>query len=235
MKIVLDENLELHQELNSKLFDKDNFLKEDVREHLIDIAEVFIEDLKENNIPLKVRDYWLVGSNASYNYTDKSDIDVHIIADIDSVDVDKNLLTLLYNYAKSSFNKNHNIKVKGKEVEVYIEGDGSTSVSNGIYSLKKNEWIKFPKKIDVEIINIEDEPLYKDLYKEYLNIETKEDIESLINRLYEIRQEGLASEGEFGVRNLIFKEFRNREYLQDLKDRLIEIEDKELSLEGLHL
>ena len=115
MKIMLDENLELHQELNSKLFDKDNFLKEDVREHLIDIAEVFIEDLKENNIPLKVRDYWLVGSNASYNYTDKSDIDVHIIADIDSTDVDKNLLTLLYNYAKSSFNKNHNIKVKGKK------------------------------------------------------------------------------------------------------------------------
>lgn len=51
MKIMLDENLELHQELNSKLFDKDNFLREDVRDHLIDIAEVFIEDLKENNIP----------------------------------------------------------------------------------------------------------------------------------------------------------------------------------------
>lgn len=235
MKIMLDENLELHQELNSKLFDKDNFLREDVRDHLIDIAEVFIEDLKENNIPLKVRDYWLVGSNASYNYTDKSDIDIHIIADIDSIDVDKNLLTLLYNYAKSSFNKNHNIKVKGKEVEVYIVGDGATSVSNGIYSLKKNKWIKFPKKIDVEVVNIEDEPLYKSLYKDYLNIKTKEDIESLINRLYEIRQEGLASEGELGVRNLIFKEFRNREYLQDLKDRLIEIEDKELSLEGLHL
>ena len=48
MKIMLDENLELHQELNSKLFDKDNFLRKDVRDHLIDIAEVFIEDLKEN-------------------------------------------------------------------------------------------------------------------------------------------------------------------------------------------
>ena len=48
-----------------------------------------------------------------------------------------------------------------------------------------------------------------------------------------MRKESLAQEGEFGVGNLVFKEFRNQGILQELKDKIVELEDKELTLEHL--
>ena len=102
---ILDESIERHETLNSKLFDENNKLKEDVREALLNVKDEFLKDLSENKIPLRVIDIWLVGSNASFNYTDKSDIDLHIIANLDDVCEDTCLLQILYNYVKASFNK----------------------------------------------------------------------------------------------------------------------------------
>ena len=141
---ILDESIERHETLNSKLFDENNKLKEDVREALLNVKDEFLKDLSENKIPLRVIDIWLVGSNASFNYTDKSDIDLHIIANLDDVCEDTCLLQILYNYVKASFNKRHDISIKGLPVEVYIQDVNSNSVSNGIYSLQEDEWIKFP-------------------------------------------------------------------------------------------
>ena len=93
----LEEVFETHPTLNQKLFDE-NVLREDVRKQLIKIADMFVDSLKEDQIPIKVYDYWLVGSNAAYNYSDNSDIDVHIIVDINSLGLNPYLISLLYNY-----------------------------------------------------------------------------------------------------------------------------------------
>lgn len=68
MKFI-KENFEIHKSLNPKLFNlEDSTLKEDVGKRLIEIADVFVDNLKENKIPIKVIDYWMLGSNAAYNY-----------------------------------------------------------------------------------------------------------------------------------------------------------------------
>lgn len=237
MKIQkLIESFQIHTQLNQKLFTSDDSLRDDVSQALLRIAKEFINDLREWNIPLEVVDVWLVGSNAAYNYTDESDIDVHIIANFDDVSNEKNLLNLLYNYVKSDFNKNYDIKVKGMEVEVYIEDMSTTSITNGVYSILHNEWIKFPIKIEcpeeLKDIDVRETKLYKIFYNQYLNLKD-EDIEDFVNRLYIMRKSSLVNEGEFGIGNLVFKELRNQGILDELKQRKRAMRSKELTLENL--
>lgn len=203
MKFI-KENFEIHKTLNPKLFNiEDSTLKKDVRERLIEIADLFVENLKENKIPIKVIDYWLLGSNAAYNYGEFSDIDLHIIVNTDIVE-DSNILKLLYDYVKSNFNKNYDILVKGQEVEIYLEDMNITAVSNGIYSLKKDKWIKIPKKEDPTTYDIESTEEYKKWKLIYKNLKDTE-IEDFINNLYLLRKESLSKDGEYGLGNLIFK------------------------------
>lgn len=231
---ILDESIERHETLNSKLFDENNKLKEDVREALLNVKDEFLKDLSENKIPVRVIDIWLVGSNASFNYTDKSDIDLHIIANLDDVCEDTCLLQILYNYVKASFNKRHDISIKGLPVEVYIQDVNSNSVSNGIYSLQEDEWIKFPEQLPEYETDTTKLVGLQDLLRIYNTLDRTniEQIKSLIDYAYIIRQKGLV-EGEFSDGNLSFKEFRNLGYLDELKDLVAELRSKELSLESL--
>ena len=221
--------------LNQKLFQKDS-LKADVKEALLKIANTFIEDIQENGIPINVVDIWMVGSNASYNYTDNSDIDVHIIADMEDSDC-SGLLSLVYNYAKSDFNSKHDITVKGIPVEVYIEGVNSTSITNGIYSLLQDEWVKYPQEVEVDMsIDVTTTDEYKNLKSDIehaLSSDNKDEVQEIINSLYRLRQLSLATDGEFGVGNLMFKSFRNDGSLDKLKEHKRELVDKELTLDQL--
>lgn len=234
MGILLNEEFEFNSHLNPSLFDGDK-LKEDVRNALLKIADTFVDDLKSNDIPLNVVDYWLLGSNAAYNYNEKSDIDIHIIVNNEGIECDKNILNLLYNYAKSSFNNNHDIKVKGHEVELYIEGIDSTAASNGIYSLKFDLWVKKPYPPDLEFsFDPNSSEIYIELKNSLDSLETKEDLKDFIDGLYLIRKSSLAKDGELGEGNLIFKQLRNEGILDELKTRLNELEDQELTLENLN-
>ena len=232
IKKTLKESLAVHSKLNDRLFTVDHQMIPEVRERLVEIGTTFAQDLCEQGIPLEVADYWLVGSNAAYNYQPDSDIDLHIIAKPIKEQINSNLLRLLYDYAKSSIMKNYDIKIKGQPVEIYIEDGGSSAVSNGVYSLLKDCWIKIPEPQEDAVLYPESTEEYKDLLQEYYALED-EDIPEFIDRLYLIRKESLAKEGEFGLGNLMFKEFRNSGRLQDLKDRMYKAESERLTLESL--
>lgn len=60
-----------------------------------------------------------------------------------------------------------------------------------------------------------------------------EKIDKLIDDIYDERKTSIAKEGEYGVGNQTFKEFRNRGYLTKLKKLKQKEINKELSLEGL--
>lgn len=65
------------------------------------------------------------------------------------------------------------------------------------------------------------------------NEEFINNIDKFIEDLYNLRKESITKDGEFGIGNLIFKEFRNKGYLDKLKELKIELENKEMSLENL--
>jgi predicted nucleotidyltransferase len=134
----LEENIEKHEELNPILFE-DNKIKSEIREKCLEIVDVFLEDFKENNIELEVKDIIITGSNASYNYTKDSDIDIHIVADTSNLEDPNKLYPLIYDAYKSLFNKRLEIKFYDIPVEVYVETQETPLVSNGVYSIKNDE------------------------------------------------------------------------------------------------
>ena len=233
----IEESYQVLDELNPKLWQQDGTLRPEVHDKLIEIQDEFIKELNENNIPVAVLDAWLVGSNASYNYTDQSDLDLHIIVDSNASSCDAAVLQILYNYFKSNFNSKYDISIHGIDVELYIEDVNSNAVSNGIYSLKQDKWIKKPIKADIPEVQLDSELLQKwtDKYNNVVAGVSAQTAQSLVNELYLLRKQSLATEGEYGQGNLIFKEFRNNGYLDKLKEIAAGDKSKELSLESRKL
>lgn len=227
----------LHKTLNPLIWTKNNELKQNVKEAILKIVDKFKENLTNDGLDLKIDDIFILGSNANYNYTKESDLDVHIISD-QSFDCSENHLNLLYNCYKSMFNLKYDINIKGINVELYVEDkDNLSNVSNGVYSLNKG-WIKNPSKnLDWQLDTKQFDNVFKQWEKQYYQIlknPSIEKIESYINDLYKMRQDSIKNEGEFGLGNLVFKELRRLEYLRDLKELKDELIGKELSLESLN-
>ena len=102
--MILREEFQIHEELNPKLFNTTSqTLLPEVRQKIIDIVTEFENYIE---VPIEICDIQLVGSNCSYNYTENSDLDVHIIANFNMVDIDNEVMQSIYNVEKSSFNKN---------------------------------------------------------------------------------------------------------------------------------
>ena len=77
---ILDYNLgfEPHQQLNPKIW-QGNRLLPDVESALIKIAQDFKKFI---DVPFDVVDVRITGGQVSYFYTEKSDLDLHLIADM---------------------------------------------------------------------------------------------------------------------------------------------------------
>ena len=226
-------SIEIHDQLNQKLFDGEK-LKPEIREKILEIVDEFLDNLWVKIEPLDIQ---LLGSNASYNYTEFSDLDIHIITNFEFLDASQEILNALYNLEKTNFNKNHNITIKGIPVELYVEDVDSSAISNGIYSVKDDKWIKFPNKIvDVPQYDLSKQvERWKLVIENRLNDENKEELVDLVNRLYMIRKNSIAVDGEYGKGNQLFKEIRNLGLLDSIKDKIKEITSDELSLESLYL
>lgn len=219
----------MQKELNPKIW-KDKKLREDVRETIIDIVSEFMDNLI---IPVEILDVRVVGSNASYNYTEHSDLDVHIVSNLELVGSPMEIVQVLYNSERSNFNRTHNIKIKGIEVELYVEDVNSAVTSNGIYSVIDDVWIKEPQIIKERSVKIDKNELQDlvDSVQSVLDDGDSGDIKDCINMLYLMRKDSIATDGEYGVGNLLFKEIRNSGLLNALKDKYNEMISDELTLE----
>ena len=188
-------------------------------------------------LPLDIVDVHLVGSNASFNYNPQSDLDVHIVVNFDLLDVDKEILTAAYNLQKAQFNRDYDISIHGVNIEMYIEDINSMTASNGIYSLYNKKWIKKPVKKSYPTL---DQRFYDtldrlaDKMRKVVSSDDEVEITKNINMLYMMRKNGLATDGEFSIGNLLFKEIRNLGLLDQLKQRLKEVQSEKLTLEQMN-
>ncbi len=239
-KIKLIEAIEKHETLNRKLFTKDDILKEKVRDKMLEIVDEFVENLKEQNIKIKVEDVLFLGSNASYNYTKDSDIDLHILANVKAVEYPIDLGAALYSAYRSLFNKSLDIEIYGTDIEIFVETEDSERVSNGIYSVKKDKWVKKPVQEDIPEYDKEalDKLVSKweDRCKKVLEdakadkLKDEQKVLKLIEDIYvQLRKKGIAK-SEYAIENLAFKELRNKGYLDELKEYKNILISKRLSL-----
>lgn len=221
--------MKFHDELNQKLFNGEE-LKPEVKDKLNEIADAFIEFLE---VPTDaIKDVVLTGSMMSYNYTKYSDIDLHLLVDFEKVHEDCPLVGNYLISKKSEFNKNHDIFIYGIPVEVYAESIDNDNVHNGLYSLKQDKWIDFPKKIEPTDNDAAVEAKFNE-FKDLAEIcDDSEVAVALIAKIKKMRKAGLAEGGEFSTENLTFKKLRDEGIIGKLMEIKKQGIDKQLSLES---
>lgn len=225
--------MKFHDTLNKKIFDLEtNDLKPEVAAKLKEIANAFIEYLDINTNAIK--DVVLTGSMVSYNYTQYSDIDLHLKVNFDEVHEDCPIVPGYLWEAKAAFNKNHDIYIYGIPVEVYAESIDEDTVHNGLYSLWQGKWIDMPEKIEPTDNDAAVEAKFNEFKAMADNLDDSEAAEGIIDKLYNMRKSGLAEVGEFSTENLAFKKVRDAGILDKLKALKKENVDKQLSLESLN-
>ena len=230
--MYLQEVFEVHNELNPLLWDKNNKLHEDVKTKIVNIVNQFLASI---DLDIQAIDVVIVGSNASYNYTSTSDIDVHIITNYMDINADTEIVTLLFNQLRSKFNSTYDITIHGLDVELYVEDVNTSVTSNGIYSIIYDSWIKFPKKLtSIPKYDISQEfSEWQDRIDVAIRSENSSFIKQVIDMLYLIRKNSIAADGEYGKGNQLFKEIRSVGLLKKLKDAYSDAVSKELSLEKM--
>ena len=135
----LQEDIEKHDKLNPKLWEGTE-LKPEVKEKINFIVNEFIKNLQEDDINIQVDDIILVGSNCAYNYTEDSDLDIHIIANSDVLkNCDQNIVSKLYGAYRTIFNKKFDIDFYGIPVEIFVETNETPRISNGVYSVMQEK------------------------------------------------------------------------------------------------
>jgi predicted nucleotidyltransferase len=220
-------------ELSPQIFDGDK-MREDVRKRLLEIADDFIESF---GVEFFIHDIVLTGSLANFNWSNFSDVDLHILIDYKESEYRFELVKEFFDAKKSVWNEKHDIKIKGYNVEVYVQDLDEPHISSGVYSILHDKWLLKPEK---DIANVDDRKILEkgeeyakridDLMKikDIDNILPK--IESLRLKLKEFRQGGLESGGEYSYENLVYKLLRRNGYIEKLLKLKIYITDKKLSL-----
>ena len=139
--------------LNPEIWDnyddvENSKMKEDIRDGLLNIANEFIDSL---GFDIFVQDITMTGSLANFNWSEFSDIDLHIIYDFTESGSEEELYKDLFNLKRTVFNSQHDITVKGYEVETYVQDMNEPHMSTGVYSVLYDEWLIQPKSEKVSI------------------------------------------------------------------------------------
>lgn len=223
-------SLQYHNKLNPLIWQDENKLHPEIRKKLLENA---IEFIKYSNLgDIKIYDIILVGSLANYNYTNSSDLDVHIVIDYNDISDNVDLVSELLKFKKNTWNNNYDIKIKDYDVEMYYQDVNQKHISSGTYSILKNHWITKPI---YKIINIDTQSIKEKVVSIVNQIDSLEKLmhsskfldmyNKLKTKIKTMRQSGLDKKGEFSNENLTFKLLRNTGYLNKLnklKNRYIE-------------
>lgn len=229
---------QMQEKLNPKIWDGE-ILKPEIRKTLLKIADDYFEGLDIKDVDIE--DVTFTGSLANYNWSEYSDVDLHILVDYKDIPVDEDLIQDFLKSKSTSWNENHDVKIYGFDVELYVQDIAEEHVSTGVYSILKNKWIIKPekKRINVDNINVKlksnrimdnIDDLYDEMKKtkNYENIVTKAD--KIKDKIKKMRQAGLDRAGEFSVENMVFKVLRRNGMLERLSDIKTVAYDKLVSL-----
>lgn len=212
--------------LPEDLWTENQQLKPEILQAALNIAQEYFEDLKlDPNI--KIKDITLTGSLASYNWSDMSDFDLHILIDFNDL-TNRELLEDYLRQKSRVWNMTHKILLKGFEVEIYVQDTNERHYSAGVYSLMNNSWRQRParSKMNVDYQTVKEKSARimdeiddaYDMYAEKDFLQAKQSGDAIMSRLKRYRKAGLESGGIYSVENLVFKVLRRNDYLEKLNN-----------------
>lgn len=229
-------SFETKDTLSNQIFEesKGHFvMRDEIKKRLLEVSNDFIESL---GVEFFIHDIVLTGSLANYNWSQYSDVDLHILIDFEESKYEMDILKEFFDAKKNVWNEKHDIKIKGYDVEVYVQDVSEEHISSGVYSILHNKWVIEPKK---ETPNIDDRKILEkgeEFGKKIDNLirnpkeVTMDKLEELRKKIKEFRQSGLESGGEYSYENLTFKLLRRNGYIQKLLQLKTKLKDRKLSI-----
>ena len=221
-----------HTSLNPKLWAMEA-LRNDVHVKLLQHAQEFIKSLKlDTKLPLV--DIIITGSNTALTYTPQSDLDLHIIVNMDQIYGGGPLIEKFFDTKKNLWNKTYDVELYGIPVEIYVEDDDET-VKGNKYSLITNQWIqRIPitkTTYDDRSVRAKSNYMTRQIERALDRADSSDDLQVVLDKLRKYRQAGLDKHGEFSTENLVFKSLRNSGILDRLRERQVELTTQKLSLD----
>ena len=228
--------------LNPKIWEKEGksyIMKPEVREKLLETANVFIDFL---GVDVVITDIIMIGSLVNYNWSKFSDIDLHIVVNYNQFPTNsQDLYVEFFDLKKIIFNDRHNIKLFGYDVECFVQSETETAFSSGIYSVLYDMWVNEPKQSEIKNIDVD---LLKEKANQWMRIidgvvenisdEDPDEIKRLVKqykeKLKKFRNCGLEKGGEMSLENLVFKLLRRNGYIGKLYELPTDLIDKKLSM-----
>jgi hypothetical protein len=234
----------MRDNLNPKIWDKDQKMKPEVRKRLLKVADDYFEGLELPGVDIE--DVTMTGSLANYNWSKYSDVDLHIIIDYRDLPMKQDMVEDFLKSKSTLWNDTHDIKVYGFEIEIYVQDMNEEHVSSGVYSILNNDWVVKPEK---KRISINDKSVknkanrymdaIEDLYDLYQDGDDDESHQNVVDKADKIKQKikkmrqcGLDKGGEWSVENIVFKVLRRNGMMERLSDIKTVAYDKSVTLEN---
>ena len=222
--------MELHDTLNPLLW-KDFEIKPKILKRIRLISNLWLRFIKLSKKYIK--DIIFTGSNANYNYTKFSDIDIHFLIDKSELGCEK-FIDEYFLVKKKIFSENYDIKIYDYSVEVYVQDFNEEMTKNqGVFSIKNNKWIAKPKIMNIELndntILLKTKHLLNYI-KSVLKLNSIAALQKLKEKLRNYRSSGLEHGGEFSVENLVYKKLRNMNILDLVDDKINDLIHKKYSI-----
>ena len=219
-------------ELVPNIWNPDGTLNSRVRLKLLDIADDFWEYV--NLTWVKPSGIILTGSICNFNWSQYSDIDLHLIVDFDEIDEKTEFVRDYLDTKKNEWNNEHSgLQIMGYPVELYVQNLGEMPESNGIYDLEENDWVREPNPDDIKSIGLNKFSIKEkaakimtiidDMYDALASTDDSHKIEQmgddasyLWKKVKEMRKSSLEKNGESGSGNIVYKILRRSGYLDRL-------------------
>ena len=221
--------IEYHKELNPKIWDQDR-LRSEVRGALLRIAEDFLEFV---DVPVDVADIVITGGNVNYNYTGKSDIDLHIIANYDNIECDREA-DELFDTKRLLYKQQYDLSIHSIPVELYVEDHRHPAVSLGVYSVLDDAWRNKPS---ADLPQYDEEELehwvsiWHTILKHAMKTGDLQTCRTSVKLLRDYRKKGLKTPaGEFSIPNLVYKSLRNDDTVKAITTLIDRLHDQSLSV-----
>tara|TARA_B110000977_G_scaffold61773_1_gene84076 strand:- start:6364 stop:7107 length:744 start_codon:yes stop_codon:yes gene_type:complete len=228
----------VQEELNPDIwyYDGESYkMKPKIRVSLLDIVKDYTDFI---DVELDIDDVTLTGSLANFNWSEFSDVDLHILTDFEGKD---ELLKKYLDSRRIIWNSLRSVTTKGFDVEIYVQDNNEPHFASGVYSVLYNEWIVEPKQEEVTIDSKKILSKAKNWMSQIDKIETNskrvdpeevlKDIDRFKSKIKKYRGSGLEDKGEYSYENLTFKFLRRNEYLKKLNDVRNSLIDKNLTLD----
>ena len=234
-KLKSDVEIEYHKSLNPKFW-LNNHLKSNIRKSLLNLAKFYFKQL---DLDVTLKDIIFTGSLANYNYTDSSDIDLHIVIDYKELTDDEDFAKQFFGDKRALWAEANEIQIYGYPIEIYVQDEQQLDDKGmgAMYSVLNNKWVKKPK---YELPDV-DRHLITQKVNKYLDILNKISMmdsstkklnaySKVFEKIRDARRKATKEEGEFSVDNLVFKVLRNKKVFDIIKDDKKEIVNNVFSI-----